>query len=110
MLFLYEDELTYKVYVGEGDEYIHYKRQILNIRGKKCSCGKWWDTKLFCKYVMSYYRIIMQKSLEDIFRILFFQYYSYQYLNHIYKDNITPVIIETLSSNQTAKPPPLTNK
>ena len=105
-----EDELTYKVYEGEGDEYVHYKTQILNIRERTCSCGKWQDTELFCEHVMAYYRIMEQKSLEDIFRIPFSHYYSYQYLNQIYKDNITPVIIDSLASDQITKPPPVTGK
>ena len=60
-----------------------------------------------CYVVLQNYR---KKSLEDIYRIPFCQYYSYQYLNNIYKDNITPVIIDSLTSDKTTKPPPITNK
>jgi hypothetical protein len=105
-----EDELTYKVYVGEGVEYVHYKTQFLNLREKTCSCGTWQDTELFCEHIMSYYRFIENKTLEDILKLPYCQYYSYQYLNNIYKDNITPVIIDTLSSDKITKAPPHTNK
>jgi hypothetical protein len=59
---------------------------------------------------MSYYRVIENEPLEDIYRIPFSQYYSYQYLNHLYKENVNPVIIDTLASDQTTKPPAVANK
>lgn len=105
-----EEQSTYKVYVGEGDDYVHYKTQFLNMQQKTCTCGEWQDTELFCEHVMSYYRVIENKPLEDIYRIPFSQYYSYQYLNHFYKENVNPVIIDTLASDKTTKPPAVTNK
>lgn len=105
-----EEDLTYKVYVGEGDEYVHYKTQFINMRLKTCTCGEWQDTELLCEHVMSYYRVIENKSLEQIYRLNYSPYYGYQYLNNFYKDNINPVIIDTLTSDKTTKPPPVSNK
>jgi hypothetical protein len=75
-----------------------------------CTCGQWQNNELMCVHVMSYYRIIERKSVKEILEMPFCQYYSYQYLNLFYKENINPVIIDLLSHDTSTKPPPITEK
>jgi hypothetical protein len=105
-----EERFTYKVYMGEGDDYQHNKSHELNIKLKKCSCGHWQDTDLTCVHLFAYYRVIENKSCKEILDMPYNPYYGYQYLNNLYKDNINPVVIDTLSSDNTTMPPPKTNK
>ncbi len=105
-----EQMYTYKVYMGEGDDYDPNKTQEINMRLRKCSCGTWQDTELMCVHAITYYRVIEKKSLKQIMDLPFNHYYSYKYLRSLYKDNINPVILDSLSSDKTTKPPPFTKK
>ena len=58
-----EEQKTYKVYLGEGDDYQHNKSHELNIKKKKCSCGRWQDMDLMCEHLFSYYRVIAVQSV-----------------------------------------------
>ena len=105
-----EEQNTYKVYMGVGNDYNHHKTHEINLREKTCTCGYWQDSELVCVHVMTYYRIIEDKSLLEILAMPFCHYYSYQYLNKFYKDNINPVIIEVLQSDHETKPPMINKK
>ena len=105
-----EEHYTYKVYLGEGDDYQHNKSHELNIKNKKCSCGKLQDKDLMCEHLLAYYRVIEKKSLKQILEMPYNPYYSYQYLRSFYKENINPVVIDALSSDKTTQPPPKSTK
>ncbi len=101
-----EEQHTYKVYLGEGDDYQHNKSHELNIKNKTCSCGRWQDMDLMCEHLLSYYRNIEKKTLKQILEMPINPYYSYQYLRSFYKENINPVVIDALSSDNKTQPPP----
>jgi hypothetical protein len=104
------ENYTYKVFYGEGSDYNSTKSHVVNMRNRMCTCGQWQNNELMCVHVMSYYRIIERKSVKEILEMPFCQYYSYQYLNLFYKENINPVIIDLLSHDTSTKPPPITEK
>jgi hypothetical protein len=91
--------------MGEGNDYNHTKSHLIDIENKTCSCGIWQDTELFCVHVMAYNRIIEKKSFKDILEMPLNPYYTYQLLSKLYKENIFPVIIDSLTSDNTTKPP-----
>ena len=105
-----EDLSTYKVYKGVGNDYNYHESHEINMENKTCTCGYWQDTELLCVHAMAYYRIIEEKNLKEIFDLPFCQYYSYQYLYKLYKENINPVIIEVLPNDNETKPPPINRK
>ena len=101
-----EETLTYKVYMGDGEDYNHHKTHVIDVRKKSCTCGFWQDRELLCLHAMAYHRQVKEKTLNNILDMDFCPYYSYEYLHKLYKENITPVIIEALISDKTTKPPP----
>jgi hypothetical protein len=55
---------------------------------------------------MAHKRIVENKTLKEILELPFSPLYSYQFLAKMYKENICPVVIDTLISDNTTKPPP----
>ena len=78
---------------------------MLDVPNETCTCGTWQDMELLCVHCMAYLRIIENKSFKDILDMPSCPYYGYQFLYKFYKENITPVIIDSLSSDNNTKPP-----
>lgn len=105
-----DDGTSYKVYWGKGDDYNHTKTHIINLDTKMCTCGVWQDTELLCVHIMCYYRSVEGLSFKEVLELPHSPYYSYNTLGKLYKDNIKPVIVHQLESDNETLPPPLNNK
>jgi hypothetical protein len=105
------ESFTYKVYVGsDGTDYNSRSSHIIDLRNRTCTCGEWQNNELFCQHIIAYYRIMENMSIKQLLELPYCMYYSYEYLNYFYNENINPVIIDLLSSDKTTKPPTITNK
>ena len=103
-----EDSGEYKINRAEykGNKVSH----CINIINKHCTCGKWQDRAYPCIDAVAYYRLFENQSLENILANEVSQLYNCRSLYHLYKKNMKPVIISTLTMDGKTLPPGDTNK
>ena len=70
-----------------------------------CTCGKWQDREFPCIDGIAYLRNCENETLEGILMKHVSPLYNCRSLYHLYKKNIRPVIISTLSSDKTTLGP-----
>lgn len=70
-----------------------------------CTCGKWQDREFPCIDGIAYFRNYENETLENILMKHVSQLYNCRTLYHLYKKNIKPVIISTLTSDGTTLGP-----
>lgn len=105
-----EETYTYKIFLGDGEDYVANKSHLLDMKNRTCTCGYWQNNELMCVHCMAYCRVVEKLSLKEILEKPYCHYYSYEYLNKLYATNINPVIIDNLSSDTSTKPPKLNGK
>ena len=82
----------------------------INIIKKECTCGKWQDRCYPCIDAMAYFRKYEHYTLANIMAKEVSQFYNCRSLYHLYRKNIKPVIISTLTPDGETLPPGETNK
>ena len=89
--------------VGEVDESGNF---IVKLNERICSCGMWQDTLLPCIHAMAVYRHEYKRDLNYIhFHVVPNNYYTYGALKKVFKKNIFPVTLDSLSYDGVTKPP-----
>jgi hypothetical protein len=77
----------------------------VDIRERKCTCGKWQEYGCPCIDAMAYYWLFMGNSLEEIMLQTISPFYNYTSQHELFRENIDPVIVEMLENDNVTKPP-----
>jgi hypothetical protein len=72
---------------------------------KWCSCGVWQDTLLPCRHACAVYRKWKEADFNYILMHLLDDYYTYGFVQNIFKRNIYPVSLDTLAYDGETTPP-----
>jgi hypothetical protein len=84
-----------------GEQSIHIVKPDL----QWCTCGRWQDYLYACRHACAVYRKWYEKDFEYVLQNLVHPYYTFEYVQKLYKSNIYPVCVDNINYDGTTKPP-----
>ena len=103
---LAEDDLAENTVQAAG--YLDQNRiNIVKPYLQSCSCGVWQDFLYPCQHACAVFREWKEKDFASVVGNLVHPYYSFEFIENTFKNNVFPVCLETIEYDDVTREPAL---